>query len=52
MAATKKRKRLTKIGKYDITPLKGRKGGFRGTLLKTLNVGSNRIAIFSVPKKK
>jgi hypothetical protein len=49
---TKKGKRLTSTGKYDIKPKKGKARGFTGTLLETFNFGAKRIAIFSVPKKK
>ena len=52
MATTKKGKRMTKAGSYDIVATKGRKRKFRGTLLKTFNVGNLRMAIFSVPKPK
>lgn len=43
---------MTKAGSYDIVATKGRKRKFRGTLLKTFNVGNLRLAIFSVPKRK
>lgn len=46
----RKGKRLTKTGSYKIDATKGRKRSFRGTLLKAINIGSKRIAIFSVPK--
>ena len=57
MAAGKKRKtrkgkRLTKTGKYDIKVTKGRDRAFTGTLLQTFNLGAKRIAIFSIPKSK
>ena len=52
MAATKKGKKMTKTGPYDIVATKGRKRKFRGTLLKIFNVGKLRMAIFSVPKRK
>ena len=52
MAKTKKGKKMTKTGSYDIVATKGRQRKFRGTLLKTFNVGKTRLAIFSVPKRK
>jgi hypothetical protein len=48
---TVKGKRLTRV-KYELTPKSGRKRSFTGTLLESLNVGRQRIAIFSVPKGK
>lgn len=52
MARTRKGKKLTRTGSYDILARKGRKRRFRGTLLKTFNVGKLRLAIFSVPKRR
>jgi hypothetical protein len=52
MAKPRKGKKLTKTGKYKIETTKGRWRNFRGTLLKTFNVGNVRLAIFSVPKPK
>ncbi len=49
---SRKGKRLTKTGKYEIKPTKGRERSFKGTLLQTFNLGQKRIAIFSVPKNK
>ena len=52
MAKTKKGKKMTRTGSYDIVAREGRARGFRGTLLKTFNIGKLRLAIFSVPKRK
>ena len=52
MALTKKGKKMTKTGGCDIVATKGRKRRFRGTLLKTFNVGNLRLAIFSAPKRR
>jgi hypothetical protein len=43
---------MTKTGRYEISPIKGRQRKFYGTLLKTFNLGEKRLAIFSVPKPK
>ena len=51
MAKTRKGKKMTKTGGYKISTTKGRQRSFRGTLLKTFNVGNLRLAIFSVPKR-
>ena len=48
--ATKRGKRLTRTGKYMITPVKGKKRSFTGTLLKTFKFEGKRLAIFSVLK--
>ena len=52
MVTTRKGKKMTKTGSYKITATKGTKRSFRGTLLKTFNIGNFRLAIFSVPKRK
>lgn len=52
MAKHRRGKKMTKTGSYDIVPTKGRERKFRGTLLKTFNLGKRRLAIFSVPKRK
>jgi len=52
VAKTKKGKKMTRTGSYDIVAREGRARKFRGTLLKTFNIGKTRIAIFSVPKRK
>lgn len=52
MVRTKKGKKMTKTGRYDIVATEGRRRKFRGTLLKTFNIGRMRLAIFSVPKRK
>lgn len=51
-AARKPRgKRMTGGSGWELTPTKGRSRSFKGTLLKTINIGSKRIAIFNVPKR-
>jgi hypothetical protein len=35
---------------WRLATTKGKKRVFAGTLLKTFNLGSKRIALFSVPK--
>jgi len=52
MTKTKRGKRMTKTGHYDILTTKGKTRKFIGTLLKTFNVGNLRLAIFRVPKRK
>ena len=47
----KRGKHMTKTGAWALRPKKGRKREFVGTLLTTINHGSKRIAIFSVPKR-
>jgi hypothetical protein len=44
-------KKMTKGAGWTLVAMKGRKRQFRGTLLKTFNFGSKRLAIFSVPKR-
>ena len=44
--------RLTRAPKYRITPVEGRARTFTGRLLKTVNVGPLRLAIFKVPKQR
>ncbi len=46
----KKGERMTKGKGWRIVAVKGRKRVFTATLLETVNAGSVRIAIFSVPK--
>ena len=46
----KKGEKMMRTGRYDIETTKGKKRKFRGTLLKTFNIGKLRLAIFSVPK--
>lgn len=51
--ATKKTKRgirMTKGSGYRISPSNGKTREFKGTLIDTINLGSWRLAIFSVPK--
>jgi hypothetical protein len=50
MATTKKGKRLTK-GIWVLVPKGGKARKFSGALLNTINLGSKRIAIFSIPKR-
>lgn len=52
MARTRKGKKMTRTGRYDIVATEGRERKFRGTLLRTFNLGKKRLAIFSVPKLK
>jgi len=42
--------RMTKGKGWRLALVRGRKRMFVGTLLETINLGSKRIAIFSVPK--
>ena len=44
-------KHMTRTGSWTLAPKKGKKRQFTGTLLKTINLGAKRIAIFSVPKR-
>jgi hypothetical protein len=46
----RKGERMTGGPGWRLATTKGRKRIFAGTLLKTFNFGSRRIAIFSVPK--
>lgn len=48
----RKGKKMTKVTRWRIIAITGRKRIFVGTLLKTINVGEKRLAIFSVPKPK
>ncbi len=45
-----KGKRLTKTGRWKLTSKKGKEREFTCTLIKTINIGGKRLAIFSVPK--
>jgi hypothetical protein len=51
MAKTQRGEKMTKTGRWILTPKKGREREFSGTLLKTFNFGKNRLAIFSVAKR-
>jgi hypothetical protein len=51
MAKTRRGEKMTRTGSWKLTPKKGRKRDFTGTLLKTFNLGKRRLAIFSVPKR-
>ena len=46
----KKGERMTKGQGWRLAAVKGKKRVFVATLLSRLNLGSRRIAIFSVPK--
>ncbi len=46
----KRGERMTKGKGWRLDVMKGNKRVFVGTLLETINLGSKRIAIFSVPK--
>ncbi len=49
-AKAKKGERMTKGQGWRLATIKGRKRVFVGTLLETINMGTRRLAIFSVPK--
>jgi hypothetical protein len=51
MASIRRGKKMTKTGGWLLTTKKGRERQFSGTLLKTINLGNKRLAIFSVPKR-
>lgn len=42
--------KMTKGNSWRLVATKGRKRVFSGTLLQTINIGKQRLAIFSVPK--
>jgi hypothetical protein len=44
-----KGKKLTKTGRWVLTSKKGKIREFNCTLIKTINYGGKRLAIFSVP---
>jgi hypothetical protein len=46
----RKGERMTRGSGWMLAAVSGQKRVFRGTLLNTLNFGSKRLAIFSVPK--
>lgn len=46
----RKGERMTKGNGWRLATTKGKKRVFVGTLLETINIGTKRIAIFSVPK--
>lgn len=46
---TNKGERMTKGTGWRLAKITGRQRTFVGTLLETINIGNNRIAIFSVP---
>lgn len=48
---TRRGKKMTKGAGWKLVATRGRNREFRGTLLKTFNFGSKRLAIFSVPKR-
>jgi hypothetical protein len=45
-----KGERMTKGTRWRLAAVTGRKRVFVGTLLHTINIGTKRLAIFSVPK--
>lgn len=45
-----KGERMTKGQGWRLATTKGRKRVFVGTLIETINIGTKRLAIFSVPK--
>lgn len=47
---TPKGKKMTKGTRWRLVATTGRKRVFVATLLDTINIGSKRLAIFSVPK--
>lgn len=49
-AKAKRGERMTKGKGWRLATTTGRKRVFVATLLETINLGSKRIAIFSVPK--
>lgn len=46
----KRGERMTKETSWRLVRIRGQNLVFVGTLLETINMGSKRIAIFSVPK--
>ena len=44
-------KKMTKGAGWLLVPTMGRTRQFKGALLKTINFGTKRLAIFSVPKR-
>ena len=44
-------KKMTRGAGWLLVATSGRKREFKGTLLKTINFGTKRLAIFSVPKR-
>jgi len=49
-AKARRGERMTKGKGWRLAAVKGQKRVFVGTLLETINMGSRRLAIFSVPK--
>ncbi len=49
-ARAKKGERMTKGSGWRLATTKGRKRVFVATLIETINIGTRRLAIFSVPK--
>ena len=47
---SRKGEKMTKGTGWRLAVVRGRKRVFVATLLETINMGSKRIAIFSVPK--
>ena len=50
-AKLRRGKKMTKGAGWTLVATSGRKRQFKGTLLKTFNFGTKRLAIFSVPKR-
>jgi hypothetical protein len=46
----KKGERMTGGGGWRLAATRGRKRIFNATLIKTINVGTTRLAVFKVPK--
>lgn len=46
----KRGERMTGGGGWKLAASRGRKRVFNGSLLKTINLGKYRLAVFSVPK--
>ena len=42
--------RMTKKSRWRLAAITGRRRVFAGTLLCTINMGTKRLAVFSVPK--
>jgi hypothetical protein len=42
--------KMTKGNGWRLAATKGKQRVFNGTLIQTINIGSKRLAIFSVPK--
>jgi hypothetical protein len=49
-APARRGERMTKGGGWRLATTKGKKRVFKGTLIETINIGTKRLAIFSVRK--